>query len=209
MGPTAPAHYDILTDEDKAGYQELRKSLQSAFSLAPRSSKISDSFESVVEQLRRYIICGDASAELRRSLVCGIMWIDNVVAINTRQLCIIVGKCKSSVNSGLQAIGYTTIPTDANTATALTKAFPFMKSDFGEMRQWTFRLMPVTSKDMAAYEPSNFSPPPDDLPLSSHFSLDMDGMLEPLAFQGQNLIAPDFSLDLPDFDSLPDAVFFD
>ena len=205
MGPTAPAHYDILTDEDKAGYQELRKSLQSAFSLAPRSSKISDSFESVVEQLRRYIICGDASAELRRSLVCGIMWIDNVIAINTRQLCIIVGKCKSSVNSGLQAIGYTTIPTDANTATALTKAFPFMKSDFGEMRQWTFRLMPAMHKDMTAYEPSNFSPPPDDLPTSSHFSLDMDGMFEPISFQG-SLVDTDFTLDLPDFDSLPDAV---
>lgn len=209
MSLTVPAHYDILTEEDKTGYQDLRRSLQSAFSLAPRSSKISDSFESVVDQLRRYVVCGDESAQLRRSLVCGIMWIDNVIAINTRQLCIVVGKCKSSVNSGFQAIGYTTVPTDANTATALTKAFPFMKADFGEMRQWTFRLMPTDTKptnDISFFDVNSCSPPPDEFSSANNFTLETDSFPDPLPFQGSEIITPDFELALPDFELLPDPV---
>ena len=154
MIPTIPAHYDVLTEEDKRGYQELQKSLQSVFAMAPRSSKIGDSFEYVVKQLKNYVLCGDRPTELRRSLVCGIMWMGNVIAINTRQLCIAIGKCKSSVNSGLQFIGYTTIQTDVEIAAELARAFPFMRTNFGEMRQWTFRLMPPHHRDTVVTDSS-------------------------------------------------------
>ena len=137
-----PAHYEILTEDDKIGYEALKEQFRTMFATAKRPAKLTDTFRTVVDELRNYITCGDRDAELRRSLVCGIMWIDDVLAINTRHLARIVGKCKSSINCGFQALGYTTIQDNATTAAALTRAYPFMKTDFHAIRQWTFRLSP-------------------------------------------------------------------
>lgn len=137
-----PAFFDQLTTEDKQKYEHLRCNIQEAFNTAPRSSRLCEYFDVVVNHLKSYVVCGDRQAELRRALVCGIMWIDNVVALNTRQLAITIGKCKSSINSGFTTLGYVTIPPDAHTVTEITKAFPFMRSNFTQMRQWTVRLLP-------------------------------------------------------------------
>lgn len=202
MIPTIPAHYEIMTDEDKRGYQELQKSLQSVFALAPRSSKIGDSFECVVERLRNYVLCGDRLTELRRSLVCGILWMGDVIAINTRQLCTVIGKCKSSVNSGLQFIGYTTIPTDAQIAAELARAFPFMRTNFSEIRQWTFRLMPTRHRNTSMI---NKPPMLEDFTRLTPSNLEI--ALEPLDLCPPAYL-PDATLDLGPPDLFGTAVLF-
>ncbi|KAH0793345.1 potassium/sodium hyperpolarization-activated cyclic nucleotide-gated channel 1 [Histomonas meleagridis] len=63
------------------------------------------------------------------------------IVINTRQLQHIIGKCKSSINNGIQAIGYVLVQTTAEIASELGKLFPFLKSNFSEMRQWTVRKL--------------------------------------------------------------------
>jgi hypothetical protein len=64
------------------------------------------------------------------------------MAINTKQLCILLRKGKSSINNGFEAIGYNRIFGDAKIASALVGAFQFMKSDLAETRQWTIRELP-------------------------------------------------------------------
>ena len=168
-----PAFFDRLTTEDKQKYECLRCNIQEAFNTAPRSARLCEYFDVVVNHLRSYVVCGDRPSELRRALVCGIMWIDNVVALNTRQLAITVGKCKSSINNGFTTLGYVTIPPDAHTVTEIAKAFPFMRSNFAQMRQWTVRLLPPLERQYTMCANEDFvnrfgTPLPDlDLPVLS------------------------------------------
>jgi hypothetical protein len=137
-----PNHFEVLTAEDVEGYRLVQQQLRDKFADAPRSSKIADSFRDVVDILRRYVMCEDKQTQNRRGLVCGIVWIGSVISINTRQLCKVIGKCKSSVNSGFHAIGYQKIDNCPVSTSALVNAFPFMRDNFTEARQWTFRKCP-------------------------------------------------------------------
>jgi hypothetical protein len=72
--------------------------------------------------------------------VCGICWIPDGIAINTRQLRLLVGKCKSSINAMFQNIGYATIPTTRDYGTTLVELLPVLKDNFSELRKWTVRF---------------------------------------------------------------------
>ncbi|KAH0793632.1 potassium/sodium hyperpolarization-activated cyclic nucleotide-gated channel 1 [Histomonas meleagridis] len=96
---------------------------------------------------------------------------NDYIVINTRQLQYIIGKCKSSINNGIQAIGYVLVPTTAEIAIELGKIFPFLKNNFSEMRQWTVRKLrtqeevpvkvkqaPITEKlDIFDFNPFNLN----------------------------------------------------
>ena len=105
-----------------------------------KNSKICDNFQNVFDSIKRYVK-SNQEAENIRSLVCGILWVDDYIVINTRQLQHVIGKCKSSINNGIQAIGYVSIQTSADIAVILGKKFPFLKNNFSEMRQWTVRRL--------------------------------------------------------------------
>ena len=92
--------------------------------------------------------------DFKRSLVCGIVWLKNGIAINTHQLSILINKCKSSINGSFQSLGYGTIPTGCGTSNELITTFPFMRTNFAELRQWTMR-MKVTQKDNNNFEEIN------------------------------------------------------
>jgi hypothetical protein len=81
---------------------------------------------------------GDPS-DAARGLVCGILWLDSGIAINTHQLRLISSKCKSSINASFQTLGYGTIPSGADVSRELLQAFPFMQTQFALLRQWTIR----------------------------------------------------------------------
>jgi hypothetical protein len=51
-----------------------------------------------------------------------------------------LGRCKSSINFGLQAIGYETIPMTPVYALAITAELPFFIGRSNEIRQWTMRV---------------------------------------------------------------------
>jgi hypothetical protein len=88
----------------------------------------------VLDSLRRYVLDDNM-----RGLVCGILWLDRGIAINTHQLSIVTNKCKSSLNGSFQSLGYGTIPSGADVGPEIIKVFPFMKGQFGMLRQWTIR----------------------------------------------------------------------
>jgi hypothetical protein len=132
-----PQYWDQLSSADKAGYQTLQNEVSSLITNSGRS-QFCKIFEKIVERIKSYIEIGDGQ-EWRRSLVCGIVWLDQVVALNTRQLITLIGKCKSSINSGFQSMGYHTIAMETEAAVALARLFPFIKGSFAETRQWTLR----------------------------------------------------------------------
>jgi hypothetical protein len=132
-----PNYLSLLTSDDKRGYESLREAIDP---LAARTirSLLGEKFQEIVGRIRDYAIRGDSN-DWKRCLVCGVAWLDDSLAISTRQLCKLIGKCKSSINSGLQAIGYETVPLSPEHARSLVGVFPFMRDRVDEMRQWTIR----------------------------------------------------------------------
>jgi hypothetical protein len=50
---------------------------------------------------------------------------------------VLMGKSKSSINSGFHAIGYKAVPIEEEHASALIHTFPLMKDNISLTRQWT------------------------------------------------------------------------
>ena len=132
-----PQYWDILSEEDKKGYRKLQKDLQDLIKESGRS-KFCKIFPQIVSILQKYITKNDSN-DYQRSLVCGIVWMDESLALNTRQLITTIQKCKSSINSGFQSIGYQTFPMEPNSAVKLMQVFPFLKNNMSMTRQWTLR----------------------------------------------------------------------
>lgn len=132
-----PNYFDNLTEDEKNEYLELRQKL-SMPGCKNRRNKSNETFLDIISTIKKFVI-GNPEREIERSLVCGIVWLDNGIAINTHQLSLITNKCKSSINGSFQALGYGTTPTGTESSTELVKKFSFMKKNFSELRQWTVR----------------------------------------------------------------------
>lgn len=133
-----PKYWDILSNEDQKEYLILREEIEKAILLSGRA-KFCTVFQDVVMRIKRYVNREERDKE-KRSLICGIVWMGKIIAINTHQLITTIGKCKSSVNNGFQAIGFSTIPMTSEIAVTLVKMYPFMKNCVNETRQWTCRV---------------------------------------------------------------------
>jgi hypothetical protein len=77
-------------------------------------------------------------------------WIHDGIAINTRQLRLLVGKCKSTINAMFQSIGYATIPSARDYANTLVEIFPVLKDNFAELRRWTVRFSHASLREVLA-----------------------------------------------------------
>ena len=134
---STPAYWDRLTPEDKHGYEMLQKALSSP-ECKNRRNKSNETFLEVLNMIKNYVVRGDGN-DIIRSLVCGIVWLESGIAINTHQLSPLMHKCKSSINGSFQSLGYGTIPTGSDSSNELLSTFPFMRANFSELRQWTIR----------------------------------------------------------------------
>lgn len=134
-----PQYFDLLSESDKKEYIELRDQLFDP-KYKNRRNKSHEAFREVVQSIKKFVVRNDGN-DWKRSLVCGIIWLDKSIAINTHQLRLLVDKCKSSINGSFQDLGYKTVPTGADSAKELITKFPFMRNNFAELRQWTIRQM--------------------------------------------------------------------
>ena len=132
-----PIYWDKLNDIDKASYILLRQTLSSPV-CKNRRNRSAETFQEIIEAIKSFVV-RNKEDDINRGLVCGLVWIGNDIAINIRQLRLLLSKCKSSINGSFQMIGYSTIPQNAESTTLLLNTFPFLKNNFGEMRQWTIR----------------------------------------------------------------------
>ena len=141
-----PQYWNLLSHDDKSAYAQLRSALSSPACKNRRNKSIA-TFSEIVDAIHKYVEKGDGN-DNKRSLVCGITWIDDGIAINTHQLRLLINKCKSSINGSFQAMGYGTIPTASDSASQIIQKFPFLKNNFSELRQWTVRKL-ITNSDLS------------------------------------------------------------
>jgi hypothetical protein len=86
------------------------------------------------------IIDGTPFGREERSIVCGIAVAGPLIAVNTRQLKSLIGRCKSSINGSFRQLGYLAVKTKSKARECVLVILPSLKGDPGSLRQWTVRF---------------------------------------------------------------------
>jgi hypothetical protein len=134
-----PTYWELLNEPDKANYLNMRQALSSSACKHCRNHT-QEMNQEIIGTIQAFVMRNDGD-DWKRGLVCGICWLNSAIAVNTRQLRILISRCKSSINSMFQHIGFSTVPTTTDYATALATYFPIIKDNFAELRQWTIRAV--------------------------------------------------------------------
>jgi hypothetical protein len=134
-----PRFWDCLCSDDQVQYRALQHDF-GAPNFSNRRGRSKEQFEVMLGRVKEFVVRGDAD-DLNRGLVCGVVWMAKGLAVNVQQMKLLTSKCKSSINGSFGMLGYGTIPAGADSAVELIAKFPFMKSNFGELRQWTMRQL--------------------------------------------------------------------
>lgn len=137
--PQLPGFYDLLSENDKEGYNQLRSALSSK-NCRNRRNKRLETFSEMLNAIHNYAIRNDDD-DWKRCLVCGVLWLSNGIAINTRQMRLLIDKCKSSINGSLHRMGYSAVTCRGDTSNQIVELIPMLKNNFPELRQWTVRQM--------------------------------------------------------------------
>lgn len=146
-----PEFIDLLQHEDKLLYEELQKNVGSPNFRYNRNRRLS-TFMDLLECIREY--CEhDEHDRWKRYLVCGICWFKDGIAINTRQLRLLISKSKSAINGAFAKMGYQTIPTKGEEASQLAEKIPFLVGHYSDLRQWTIRkISPLNDNEKIDFE---------------------------------------------------------
>ncbi|KAH0787822.1 potassium/sodium hyperpolarization-activated cyclic nucleotide-gated channel 1 [Histomonas meleagridis] len=132
-----PKFFQLLDPQDQADYTKLKEALTSRYCRNRRGKRL-ETFVESLNAIRNFCVRGKED-DWKRCLVCGIFWIPNGIAINTRQLGIFIDRCKSSINGSLQKMGFSAIQNHENSTSIVLKVIPFLTNNYAELREWTVR----------------------------------------------------------------------
>lgn len=136
-----PKFIELLSTEDKEKYEKLQGYVGSPNYRYNRNHRI-DTLKDLFNSIREY--CehdNDETEKWKRYLVCGICWFNQYVAINTKQLRLLISKSKSSINGALLKMGYKTCSLRGEQASLLFQKIPFLFEHYREFRQWSIRKL--------------------------------------------------------------------
>lgn len=97
-----------------------------------------------------------------RAAVAGVLFLDDSIAINFKQLRFLYPKCRSSINVSLAAIGFRWIPKPD--FAPLRLALPIFNSFPDEIRNWSIRILdtpkplPSTPHTLRSHNTENVDP---------------------------------------------------
>jgi hypothetical protein len=129
--------WSSLTEYDRHRYNELRIFFRQQQKEHLRERK-SAPFVNEIISILAYVDQPTPGRD-SRCIVCGIAAAGGFVCVNTQQLKRLIGRCKSSVNSGFQQISYDVVRNRAKARDALWAIVPDVRADAGSLRQWTVR----------------------------------------------------------------------
>jgi hypothetical protein len=132
-----PHFFNLLSACDQDRYNALRAALSSSDCRNNRNQRL-DKFQEMLSVIREFC---EHSHEDRaaRYLVCGVCHLGEGIAINIRQLRLLLNKCKSSINGSFQRMGWIGLPLKDGTLDEFLSKIPFLRTNFGELREWSVR----------------------------------------------------------------------
>ena len=149
-------YWNKLSQEDQTAYLQLKETLGGENSTKSRHQS---GFQKDLNLVRNFIERRPDQQDLR-SIVCGIYFGGKYVCVNTRQLKYLIGRCKSSINNGLQSMGY--ISSKQRVRQIILSVLPPLANDGATLRQWTLRSAEQTFSPVAAksiYSPMSLPKP--------------------------------------------------
>ena len=138
-GSEMPEHFEILSSDDQERYLRLQKDTLNDGKRSPKYAK-TKLLEDNLEKIRKFCIRKDED-DIKRCLVCGILWVDEGLCVNIIQLQKLFGKCKSSINTSFRNLGYELTQSRCDSSDPLKKVFAPIQ-DLTQLRQWTIRTNP-------------------------------------------------------------------
>lgn len=80
-----------------------------------------------------------------RAICVGLACSGPYVCVNTQQIKIILGRCKSSINNSFQMIGYEAVKTKGKSREAILAIIPALSNEQNTLRKWTVRCASESS----------------------------------------------------------------
>jgi hypothetical protein len=130
-------HWTDLSEYDRQRYHELRLFFKQQQKDSLRGRK-SSPFSHEITTILTFI---DQSTPGRdsRCIMCGLGCGGPFICANTQQLKHLLGRCKSSINTSFQQIGYGVLRNREKSRDALWAIVPDLRADSAAIRQWTVR----------------------------------------------------------------------
>jgi hypothetical protein len=137
QAPELPRFFELLSPADQELYQVLRSALSSPDCRNNRNQRL-DKFQEMLGAIREFAEHSETDRILRY-LVSGVCSLRDGIAINIRQLRILLDKCKSSINGSFQRMGWIGLPLKDDILEEFVSKIPALKTNFPELREWSVR----------------------------------------------------------------------
>jgi len=133
-----PDHAELLSAKDLEEYQIMRQRFFAETSKSKKGERL-ESFIKKLQIIREYTEKGNSN-DWKRSIVCGIFFLQNSIGINIQSLRTLLGKCKSSINGSLKQSGYVAHVQTLEFENELTSKIPLANRGMYDLRKWTMRI---------------------------------------------------------------------
>jgi hypothetical protein len=143
--PDLPAHFDLLSPADQSGYLSLRQQLSAPENRHARNYRL-ETLQCQFCKILEFCIRNDAD-DAARCLVCGLCPLPpDDIAINIRQLTLLLGKHKSTINGALMKMSYQPLRIKGENLGRLAAVFPHLKKQYADLRSWSVRRAATLKK---------------------------------------------------------------
>jgi hypothetical protein len=122
-----PTFWSLLAPDDKIEFLRLRSHFHSSQSALTKDSR-SISFRNDLTQVLQFIERDESNREVR-SILTGIAFACLFICVNTRLLKSFLGRCKLSINSSFQQMGYAALKTKTKTRKCILTVMGNLSSD--------------------------------------------------------------------------------
>jgi hypothetical protein len=131
-------HWTELSEHDRHQYNELRLFFRQQQKDCLRERRTSPFTGEIIAILA--FTDQKTPGRDHRCIVSGIAGAGPFLAVNTQQFKHLVGRCKSSINSCFQQIGYDVVRNRAKARESIWSIIPELRTEPGSIRQWTVRF---------------------------------------------------------------------
>ena len=151
----------MLNLEDQNEFDRIKGAL-SGKNFHYQYNKGLDSFIEGFQKIKTFCTKGDAD-DWKRCLVCGVCFMQDSIAVNTKRLEQVFSKSKSTINQSLKKLGYDGCSKMKQNYTTLFRYIPHLKLDYTEQRQWSIRKYSNTQSNLETTNDIINSPPQNHL----------------------------------------------
>jgi hypothetical protein len=146
----APDGWPLLSPADRLQYAELAARFRKGGNRYERNQGPA-AFASALEDIRAFCMRSDDD-DWRRCVVCGAFWDRDRLYVNVHHLSRLLARCKSTINAALASLGYVG-GAALNQGDALFRRIPYLASNRGAARQWSWRGAVAGAAPLAAPAP--------------------------------------------------------